>query len=58
MAKISPNQNIGNTIPVDSLLPNINAKMVTIRIPIPLIPDFDRPIPNAAIPERFIQLIR
>ena len=50
MAKMSPIQNIGRTIPVDNLLSNNSAKMVTTSIPKPLIPDLEIPIKNAANP--------
>jgi len=49
MAKISPIERSGKTIPVDTLLPKTSANIVTIKVPIPLIPDLDKPILNAAM---------
>ena len=35
--------NMGNNTPVEAFSPNTKAKITTIRIPIPLMPDFDSP---------------
>ena len=39
---------IGNNTPVDAFSPKTNAKVITIMIPMPFIPDLEKPKTKAA----------
>ena len=51
-AKISPTISRGTISPVDSLAPKARAIKVTMMIAIPLMPDLETPITNAAVKAR------
>ena len=49
-AKTSAHISIGSKIPVDAFSPKTKARIITIIIPIPLIPDLDKPNKKTANP--------
>ena len=49
-AKTSAQINMGSKTPVDAFSPNTKARITTIIIPIPLIPDLDKPNKKTAKP--------